>query len=273
MSDISVNDIIVGLERRAQRAADRVQEMRSEADHLREEADRLEQVGEHLSATIHHLRTNEDVQLDDVPTEPNWASMSVHACLVGLAQQQGGELRTVDAIDHLVKKNVCMSRGHASSSVYTTLARSPRFEKESKGLYRLVSSVAKAVHAPPTTASARQPGSPGGEGTRPSAILLPFAQENPGLTKERALGVLLDAGYDFKGGNPQRIASSALARARRLCADEDGKEAASPAQRDADGIGLLEQNQNPWLFQKPFPLPPSPHTSPSPVTPLSAALE
>ena len=268
MSDISVSDIIVGLERRAQRAADRVEELRSEADHLREEADRLEQVGKHLSATIHHLRTDEDVQLDDVPTEPNWTSMSVHACLVGLAQQQGGELRTIDAIDHLVKKNVCMSRRHASSSVYTTLARSPRFEKESKGLYRLVRPVAKAGHAPPTTA--RQPGSPGGEDTRPSAILLPFAHENPGLTREQALGVLLDSGYDFKGGNLQRIASSALARARRLCADEDGEEAASPARRDADGIGLLEQN--PWLLQKPFPLPPPPHASPSPVAPLSAAL-
>ena len=209
-----MSNFLVELEQRAQRIADSIEDLYAQADQLR-------QVGQHLSAYIDFVRTDEHSQLNDAADEPDWTGLSLPDALVEIARRHGGELRTVDAIPELVAKKVCQSHDHARDGIYRAIARRPQFKKVKDGLYRLVG----------PSATARS-----GEKNRqsPGAILLPLVQANPLLTRVQALRALLDADYNFHGGNPARIASAALAHALKVAGDDNPAASDDPPSSPAE---------------------------------------
>ena len=132
------NFLVVAIERKANSVGKRIEDLQSAIDLLQKEKALLEEANLHLKASHAFLHTNDIPVAAPVAANDSsaWSSMSMPDALVKIALNQGGTLRTVDAIHELVAMNVCQSIGQARSGIYRALVRRP-FVKESAGLYRL----------------------------------------------------------------------------------------------------------------------------------------
>ena len=70
--------------------------------------------------------------------EPTLQSQSVHESLIAFALDNDGLLRTRDAIGHLVASGAFPTRFDANKGIQSTIWHSRRFERVSRGVYRLM---------------------------------------------------------------------------------------------------------------------------------------
>jgi len=166
----------------------------------------IQKVAERIQALQEALR----VVTDNMDTglqagQKDLASMSVNNALIEIAKEHGGFVVTKEAIGILTKAGVFSTRGEANDNIHSVLRRSPRFQRERQGVYRLL---ANGKQKP----MSRIPSLPG---KLLSDILAPLEREHPTWEHQDFVKAVIASGYDFGDKNPGLAVNMARQRNRR----------------------------------------------------------